>query len=228
MVLSGTEPTNIGQATTLPEDVTAAVGLDDAFRRAVFAGLRTPAVRDLCPSGTRWIIAGHSLGGMEGQHVALDEEFARLGYHASHVITFGSPGVTREAPGVTYRRFSSIGDPIPEITRTLNVYRPAHQLYVDDRCAPERGRAIIEERERLQSQLAPMTNPFEPPVLAIARQLAAIFPGALEAHMAYPCIHELDRYDALGVMGGESSLQLDFRNAQYLAAPRPFLDAPAY
>lgn len=229
MVLSGTEPFNLGQATTLPEDLNAALGLDDAFRQSVFGNLRTPGVRDQCPPGTRWIIAGHSLGGMEGQHIATDPRFAALGYSASRVITFGSPRVNQEAPEIVYRRFSSIGDPIPEVTRPIYAYQAARQLYVDDRCAPDRGRALVEERERLQEALAPLTlDPMQPPGLVIARQLAALLPGALGEHMAYPCVKDLARYDAGGVMGGSETLELDLAHAQFIAAPRPFGEAPAY
>lgn len=229
MVLSGTEPFNLMQATTLPEDVNAALGLDDAFRQAVFANLRTPGVRDQCPPGTRWVIAGHSLGGMEGQHIAMDPRFAALHYTASHVITFGSPRVNEEAPGIAYRRFSSIGDPIPEVTRPLYAYKSARQLYVDDRCTQDRGRALVEERERLQQALQPLSlDPMQPPALVITRQLAALLPGALGEHMAYPCVKDLARYDALGLMGGRATLELDRAHAQFIAAPRPLGGAPAY
>ena len=110
VMLSGTEPFNLAQPTTLPQDLNAELGLPDAYFYSIQA-----AIRKYIPRGARIILAGHSLGGMEAENIVTDRSLLQR-YRFTHVITFGSPRTL--APlnsNVIYTAFDLVGDPVPAI-----------------------------------------------------------------------------------------------------------------
>ena len=107
LLLSGTEPVNFSQATTLPQDIGAAYNQNDRYRHSIMVALQESGVK----KSDNLIVAGHSLGGMEAQNLVADKDF-QAKYHASAVVTFGSPKTCPEQPGVHYDRFEAKGDPV--------------------------------------------------------------------------------------------------------------------
>jgi hypothetical protein len=219
VVLSGTEPTVFAQATTLPEDVRAAIlnTEDDDFYYAIMLALGAAVQKGYCDRGARLVFAGHSLGGMEAQNVAAALIQQNANFYMGNVITFGSP-LTAVLPGrVNIQRFTTIGDPIPYTTHFTGTYREVRQTIVDDRSGPSRFRAIDEaERERNAALRSAVPNPLAPVPTQIVRGgiLAKWLAGAVTAHMQYPNVSELQAYDALGApisAGVTTSLIIDKR-----------------
>lgn len=128
LLLSGTEPVNFGQATTLPQDVAASLNQNDRYRQSIFNALEDAGVK----KSDNLIIAGHSLGGMEAQNLVADKRF-QANYHATEVVTFGSPKTWHEQPGVHYTRFQTKGDPVPLLSpgEAIGFDRP-HQIQLHD------------------------------------------------------------------------------------------------
>jgi len=202
VVIQGTQFAG-NQSTGPLEDIAAAHGWPDYFRTRVFEALTDQQARGVCPRGSAVILAGHSLGGMEAQLVASDPRLAQMGLWPKSVITFGSPKVTDEISTPTrqptgtyvtdYRRFTSIGDPIPLSTKGAFAYRPVQQTFVDDRSYQDQQKAIR--------------------FYADPQNSGALWMGAVGAHMWYPCIQALRGYDALGtrMVSGlrNSTLRLD-------------------
>jgi hypothetical protein len=115
VTLSGTELTQFSQATGIPEDLAAAFDLPDDYSQDVM-----DAIKATVPAGATLILAGHSLGGMEAQNMvpALQAQ----GYRVSNVITFGSPVTAPEVAGVTYTRFMTNGDLVPDLSPEGAIY----------------------------------------------------------------------------------------------------------
>lgn len=218
VVLSGTEPTVFAQATTLPEDMRAAIlnTEDDDFFYAIMLALGSAVQKGYCDRGARLVFAGHSLGGMEAQNVAAALIRQNANFYVSNVITFGSP-LTATLPGqVNIQRFTTIGDPIPYTTHFTGTYREVRQTVVDDRSGSSRFRAIDEAARERNAALGWVPNPLEPiPTQAVrAGVLAKWLTGAVTAHMQYPNVSELQSYDALGApisAGITTSLIIDKR-----------------
>jgi pimeloyl-ACP methyl ester carboxylesterase len=201
VILAGTEPLKpLIQNTHFLEDLKAGLSLGDPFRDSILRALGSSRGQSVCPRGSRLILAGHSLGGMEGQLVATDPRLREAGYSAMSVITFGAPKVADEAYETDddgkivrltlYRRFSAIGDSIPESTRALDFvrhYQDAGSTFVDDRPPRDRDAALRFATEDLED--------LKKDPVGLLTFLAAGVP----AHMSYPCIAELAQYDGLGV-----------------------------
>jgi hypothetical protein len=110
VTLSGTELFNLAQATTVPEDTLAEIDVHDAFYRVALH-----AIRATVPRGSRLILAGHSLGGMEIQNLVNDPALNDT-YQVTDVIVFGTPKT--KAPlvsGIRYRVLELVGDPVPAL-----------------------------------------------------------------------------------------------------------------
>ncbi|MGH7986689.1 MAG: lipase family protein [Candidatus Binataceae bacterium] len=224
MVLSGTQPFT-PQSTGPLEDVASALGMNDGFRQAIIEHMGSADFASVCPPGSRLILAGHSLGGMEAQLVAADPRTAALGYQPMAVITFGSPKVapeamqTNSAGGITgftlYRRFTTIGDPIPYSTRGLGAFQPTNQIYVDDRSPAQKAQIIAYTDGLIDTTLNTRLG-----------LLAWIAMGAMGPHMAYPCVRMLaDDFDALG-----NRISSPGSGTQLILAPAPdqkFYSAPS-
>jgi hypothetical protein len=198
LLLSGTEPIVLPQATTLPEDMMAALddSPDDEFHQAILRALKTAVAKNYCDPDARLIIAGHSLGGMEAQNIAGDLLRSRSGLGVSNIITFGSPLTTRLPGYISIRRFTTIGDPIPYTTYFTNTYREVTQTIVDDRTGNARLQAVAKADEERIIALGWTRNALEPfsGTVILAHWLA----GAVGAHMNYPKTQELANFDVLG------------------------------
>jgi hypothetical protein len=202
VILSGTEPTVFAQATTLPDDVRAAIlnTEDDDFFYAIMLALGTAVQKNYCDNGARLIFAGHSLGGMGAQNVtaALTQQNTNA---VGNVVTFGSPLTASLPARVNIHRFTTVGDPIPYSTYFTGTYRDVRQVYVDDRSGLSRFRAIVNAERERDYALGWTPNPVDPfsGTAVLAKWLGE---GALGAHMQYPSIRELETYDALGARIG--------------------------
>jgi Lipase (class 3) len=218
VVLSGTEPTVFAQATTLPEDVRAAIlnTEDDDFFYAIMLALGTAVQKGYCDRGARLVLAGHSLGGMEAQNVAANLIRQNANFYVSNIVTFGSP-LTAGLPGrVNIQRFTTIGDPIPYTTYFTGTYREVRQTVVDDRTGPPRFRAIDEATRERNAALRSIPNPLDPLPRQIVQTgiLGKWLSGSVTAHMQYPNVRELQSYDTLGAPIGSgitTSLVIDNR-----------------
>jgi hypothetical protein len=220
VLLSGTEPTVFDQATTLPDNIRAAILAteDDDFFYAVMLALGAAVQKGYCDRAARLVFAGHSLGGMEAQNVAATLIRQGAAFSIGNVITFGSPMTAALPTQGHVQRFTTIGDPIPYATHFTGTYRETPQLIVDDRNGPTRIRAIEDAARERQVALGWMPNP----TASLASQAvpAAVFVkwigGALTAHMRYPNVRELERYDSLGAplsAGTGTSLAIDQQRA---------------
>jgi len=220
VALSGTQPF-MRQATGLLEDVSSAFGQNDSYQQRVVEIFASGAAARACPRGSNLILAGHSLGGMEAEKLAVDQRLRDAGYTPTIVITFGSPIVAAEAQNVRYRRFSAIGDSIPYSAHGLELVG-AWVSYV----SPDPAQRYVDDRpdgERLDAMMA-----------AIAlRRMAWTIPAAFAAwmivnvppHLTYPRIGDLARFDAFGSEGGGMRLRLDRARSAAFAAPRVLLSS---
>lgn len=185
VVIQGTQ-LNFFQSTGLPEDTAAALPyiFSDNFRHSL-----RKAISNGCAEGSALILAGHSLGGMEAQIIATDDSLRSNGYWPLSVITFGSPKVDYEVSNVVnisgrsylsadYRRFTTIGDPIPFSTKATTSYQPTNQIVVDDRSQVDQS-AARHWYDTVSGHLESLAN-------------------ATGSHMWYPCVYALRNYDALG------------------------------
>ncbi len=199
VLLSGTEPLNFAQATTLPEDITSALNQPE---KDLFALSLLDAIFTLRNSGAcrqaRLVFAGHSLGGMEAQNaVAYLLKQPPTGLSIGEIITFGSPATADLSKAPPPRRFTTIGDPIPYTTVFTGSYRGVEQTTVSDLTGARRVAAIAKagfDRYRAIGFSGVMGWG----VVDLAAALPWLAFGALGPHMQYPNINELARYDALG------------------------------
>jgi hypothetical protein len=104
VLLAGTE-FHVHQANNFFTDVLSS----PALRNEYFVDIED-AIYSNVPAGARLIFAGHSLGGMESQNVAADEQIRRL-YHPIRIVTFGSPKTIDDQCQVV--RFATEPDVVP-------------------------------------------------------------------------------------------------------------------
>lgn len=93
-------------------NVSRAIAGDGYSRAIIDAATKLPA-------GSHLILAGHSLGGIEHQHVV--EELKKAGYRVQTVITFGSPVVAPKSPGVLYRFIKARNDIVAGADRAVTL-----------------------------------------------------------------------------------------------------------
>jgi hypothetical protein len=188
VLLSGTEPTNWQQATSLPEDIAAAFNDSryDRYYQSILNALIDMRNRGICRQA-RLIMAGHSLGGMEAQNLAVDPRVRDAGFSIGDVVTFGSPATVELPRFVPRERFATIGDTMPYSTLFTRSYRPVDQTIVSDLQGPSRYRAIAAaDRQR------------PPPGSPVDNYWIWLLVGAIGPHMDYPNVMELADYDAIG------------------------------
>jgi hypothetical protein len=194
VLLSGTEPLNFAQATTLPEDVASALNQPekDLFTLALLDAIFTLRNSGVCRQA-RLVLAGHSLGGMEAQNAAAFLLARQPGLSIGEIVTFGSPATADLSQAPPPRRFTTIGDPIPYTTVFTATYRPVSQIIVSDLGGVRRGaamaKATLDRYWAIGFTAGPVNFPAALPWLAF---------GALGPHMQYPNTNELAKYDALG------------------------------
>jgi hypothetical protein len=120
LLLSGTELHDNEQATGLLEDFLELENSSPSLHRewAKYA-LRSAKL----PPGSRLILAGHSLGGMVAQHLALDGQiWSEFQLRPERVILFGSPNVAPRVDGARYVYVEHAGDLL------LNRFNREHQI----------------------------------------------------------------------------------------------------
>ncbi len=199
VLLSGTEPLNFAQATTLAEDVQAALNNPerDLFALAVLDAIFTLRNSGVCRQA-RLVFAGHSLGGMEAQNAA-----AYLlkppppGLTIGEIVTFGSPATADLSKAPPPRRFTTIGDPIPYTSVFTGTYRPAAQTTVSDLTGASRAAATAKSGFDRYRALG-FNGVVGWGVVDLAAALPWLAFGALGPHMQYPNTAELANCDALG------------------------------
>jgi pimeloyl-ACP methyl ester carboxylesterase len=120
LVLSGTELEDPEQATHLTEDILENLNLRSAYRDRILAALR----RERVMPGSRLIVAGHSLGGMVAQNLAVDPELKKLQIHVDRIITFGSP-VTSIGGETDFVFVEAKGDPVLFFSKNHEIFRSA-------------------------------------------------------------------------------------------------------
>ena len=194
VLLSGTEPLNFSQATTLPEDIASALDQPekDLYALAVLDAIFTLRNSGVCRQA-RLVLAGHSLGGMEAQNAAAFLLARQPGLSIGEIITFGSPATAYLSGAPPPRRFTTIGDPIPYTTVFTGTYRRAAQTTVSDLSGARRAAAIAKAALERYWAIG-----FGPGPVNFAAAVPWLAFGALGPHMQYPNTGELASYDALG------------------------------
>jgi hypothetical protein len=202
VLLSGAEPTVFDQATTLADSIRAAILAteDDDFFYAVMLAIGGAIEKGYCDRDAQFVLAGHSLGGMEAQSVAA--ALVRQGLSVRNVLTFGAPMTAALPARVSVQRFATIGDPIPFATHFTGTYRDVRQLIVDDREGPGRLRAIEDAARERTIALGWISSPGGTRAGEALPFFVKWIGGALTAHLRYPRIRELERYDPLGALAG--------------------------
>lgn len=188
VLLSGTEPVNLAQATTAPEDVAASLNLNDRYRENVMHALDESGIK----KSDKLIFAGHSLGGMEAQNIVADENFKKK-YHATEVVTFGSPKTAPEQDGVTYHRFTTVGDPVPKLS-------PGSATGLDA------GHQVEVTTNRLRDVQK----------FSGGRDIPADINAGIGQHMSYPNNGALKQYE----VNGKEGLTLDTEHMRVFGARR--------
>jgi pimeloyl-ACP methyl ester carboxylesterase len=198
VLLSGTEPLNFAQATTLPEDITSALNQPerDLYALALLDAIFTLRNSGVCRQA-RLVLAGHSLGGMEAQNAAAFLLARQPGLSIGEIVTFGSPATADLSKAPPPRRFTTIGDPIPYTTVFTGSYRGAEQTAISDLTGARRVAAIAKaEFERYRA--IGFSGVMGWGVVDLAAALPWLAFGAVGPHMQYPSTKELASYDALG------------------------------
>jgi hypothetical protein len=195
VLLSGTEPVNFAQATTLPEDIQAAINQPerDLLGLALLDAIFTLRNAGVCRQA-RLVFAGHSLGGMEAQNAAAYLlRQSPTGLSIGEIITFGSPATADLSQAPPPRRFTTIGDPIPYTTVFTGTYRSVEQITVSDLGGVRRTAAIAKAAFDRYRAIG-----FSGGLVDLGAALPWLAFGALGPHMQYPNTAELGSYDALG------------------------------
>jgi hypothetical protein len=136
------------------------------------------------PAGSTLHLAGHSLGGMVANSLAIAPEVLET-YHVATVVTFGTPVNACASPGTTYYRYAVAGDPIALVHQALIVTRlPGPLAVLASNCAPD---------QQVPAQIIVDHSPGPN--------------GKQHAHSSYeysedlgrePLPFEIDRYESLG------------------------------
>ncbi len=115
--ISGTDTSVSNQTTGYWTDLLSGFEFDNRYNKNVRA-----KIKEVIPTGSNLIFAGHSLGGMIAQQCASDSSL-KANYNILYTVTFGSPlinGFKREG---TVRRLGDKADFVPylSLTSILNV-----------------------------------------------------------------------------------------------------------
>lgn len=118
VTVAGLEIDKWGQSNNLPNAIDAGLGdANNPYRQDVQAAIDAFMRAHGLPPGTKVIIAGHSYGGIVALELAHDN--GKTDFTVTDVITFGSPQVDPQTPGVNYREYFDQYDPVPY----LSVYK---------------------------------------------------------------------------------------------------------
>ncbi len=202
VLLAGTEPGKMAQGNTVLTDLAYYGRHGGEYQKSILE-----AMRKQIPPGSHVILAGHSLGGMAAQDVVAGEAFRKAGYRADAVVTFGSPQTGPEQPGTHYARFTNAGDPVPAYAGPAAPFTAGKQTVVSDIAPGPTG--YVRAKEHAKASLA-------------------LGQTDVSAHLKYPHLRDLDRYDGLGFsrdQGGSCVLQLSEKARASYPAPR---DAELY
>jgi hypothetical protein len=127
LLLSGTELKALFQATNVTVDILAALSVFDFYihrAKEAVGEFRMPNGNQI--DSADFILAGHSLGGMEAENLAADREFASR-YHIIRLITFGKPKTRAHLSNdAIARHFLLTDDPVVRWVDRLIFFVPAH------------------------------------------------------------------------------------------------------
>ena len=110
--LSGTESVS-NQSTGYLTDALSGFNLNNAYVTNV-----VKVITANVPSGSRLILAGHSLGGMVCQQVAANDTIKNR-YVVMNTVTFGSPLLSAGSREGTVKRLGDVSDPVPYMSGSL-------------------------------------------------------------------------------------------------------------
>jgi hypothetical protein len=132
VVLSGTTLA-WSQAAGIPEDIYAALGLEDRYTQNVIR-----AVLLNVPLGSTLVMAGHSLGGMECW--SAQGSLRVSGYTVGGIVTFGAPITVATPFFVPIRRFALPGDTVVTLSPIgviMALLGNPEQTYLNDPSIPD-------------------------------------------------------------------------------------------
>ena len=131
------------------------------------------------PRGANIIVAGHSLGGMDGENLIANSAI-QFYYHPVELITYGSPITQPPVAGVKYVRYSSPNDIVRLTALGSWISNPSQWIYVNN---PGQN-----------PELAPFFQPGSNP----QQMVQTVVGGLMAAHLKYTVSPDLAQYSALG------------------------------
>ncbi len=137
------------------------------------------AMLNQIPRGANIIVAGHSLGGMDGENLIANSAI-QFYYHPVELITYGSPITQPPVAGVKYVRYSSPNDIVRLTALGSWISNPSQWIYVNN---PGQN-----------PELAPFFQPGSNPQLMVQ----TVVGGLMAAHLKYTVSPDLAQYSALG------------------------------
>jgi hypothetical protein len=153
------------------------------------------------PAGASVIIAGHSLGGMDGENLLANMQFRQY-YRPVELITFGSPVTEPPMAHVKYVRYSSPNDVIRTLSLGTLISGSGKWIYVNN---PGDD---------------PIMTQFFQPGANLLQKVQAAANGLQAAHLNYTTSTDLAQYNVLdGSKSLGTSLLLDATDDNCYEAP---------